>query len=38
MNLNGMNISFQEALFDLNEGQEVQTSLHLWSLADFWHR
>lgn len=38
MNLNGMNINFQEALFDLNEGQEAQTSLHLWSLADFWHR
>ncbi|MCW2476444.1 MULTISPECIES: hypothetical protein [unclassified Symbiopectobacterium] len=37
MNLNGMNVSFQEALFNLNEENELQTVSSLWLLADSWH-
>lgn len=37
MRLNGMNVFFQEAAFNLNEEQETQTLSHLWSLADSWH-
>lgn len=37
MNLNGMNISFQEATFNLSEEQELQTLSDLWLLADSWH-
>ncbi|MGR5476291.1 hypothetical protein ACPV5A_03745 [Vibrio chagasii] len=38
MNLDGMNIFFQEAMFNLNEEQEVKTLSHLWNLADSWCR
>ncbi|WP_426596308.1 hypothetical protein [Pectobacterium brasiliense] len=37
MNLNGMNVSFQEAIFNLSEEQELQTLSDLWLLADSWH-
>ncbi|MEZ8108914.1 hypothetical protein ACED56_07510 [Vibrio splendidus] len=38
MSLDGMNIFFQEAIFNLNEKQEAQTLSRLWSLADSWCR
>ncbi|MFV9066122.1 hypothetical protein ABQ366_12595 [Serratia fonticola] len=38
MKLNGININFQEALFNLNKEQDAQVVSYLWSLADSWHR
>lgn len=38
MKLNGINVYFQEAIFDLNEEVESKIASDLWLLADYWHK